>query len=323
MKFAFTEEQDALASAARDLFARHCSPEALRASWQDGTGRVPGLYQALAEQGMLAVVVPEAQGGLGLGPLEMCRLQEEAGFSGCPEPFLEAALAGTFLPSEGLASGDLLVSVASDEHPLFLHADSAHAFLYAAPDRLIHFQRADCEMQRQESVDQARHLYAVSASHHDELDHDPQRLIDHGRLYAAAQLLGLSRRLLTLSQDYVSQRHQFGRPIGRFQAVSHPLVDVAKELLFAESLLYRAAWLLSEDHSEARRAVTMAKAELSEAARLACRTSLQVHGAMGYSFEVDLQLYLKRAWALAATWGDPHRLRQELADTLFEEPHHA
>lgn len=323
MKFAFTEEQDALTQAARDLFARHCTPEDLRRAWEDGSGRISGLWSALAEQGLLAVVVPEQWGGLGLGAVEMCRLQEEAGFAACPEPFLEAALAGMFMPSEALASGGLMVSVASDEHPLFLHGEHAGEFLYATPEKLLRFRDTDAQIQRQMSVDGARHLYAVSAANHEEIEGDAQALIAHGRLYAAAQLLGLGRRLLDLSQSYVSERQQFGRPIGQFQAVSHPLVDVAKELLFAESLLYRAAWLLDANHPEAHRAVAMAKAELSEAAQQAAHASLQVHGAMGYSYEVDLQLFLKRAWALARSWGDAQRLRLELAATLFEENPHA
>ena len=120
----------------------------------------------------------------------------------------------------------------------------------------------------------------------------------------AGQLLGLAQRMLDLSVDYAAQRKQFGKPIGSFQAVKHHLADVATALEFAKPVLYRAAYALA--HNEPNAAVWVSQARLAscEASWLAARHGIQVHGAMGYTWEVDLQMFMKRAWALDNAWGD-------------------
>jgi alkylation response protein AidB-like acyl-CoA dehydrogenase len=130
-------------------------------------------------------------------------------------------------------------------------------------------------------------------------------------LGTAAQLVGLARRMIDLTVDYTKERTQFGVPIGSFQAVKHHLADARIALEFARPLVYRAAWSVAEGEPGRPVDVSMAKAQASDAAMLAARHALQCHGAMGYSFEYDLHLYMKRAWALAAAWGDAawHRAR--------------
>lgn len=320
MSFAFSEDQEALRTAARELFERHGGPEALRQAWTDGSGRIPGLWQQLADQGLLAVMVPEAAGGLGLGAVEMVCLQQEAGRAACPEPFLETCLGALVIDDPGLAEGQVQLSVASEEHPLFLHGDSADLLLSIEDGALLSMEPGAVDLSLQSSVDRSRRLFALMPGATGQaLEGDTTGLRDHGRLFAAAQVLGLSQRLLEMTVDFVSNRAQFGRSIGSFQAVSHPLVDLAKELCFAEPLLYEAAWRLDQKEDAASASVAMAKAEISEAALTACEACLQAHGAMGYSYEYDLQLYLKRAWALARCWGEPRRLRAELANSLFDE----
>ncbi|HWW44308.1 MAG TPA: acyl-CoA dehydrogenase family protein, partial [Acidimicrobiia bacterium] len=134
---------------------------------------------------------------------------------------------------------------------------------------------------------------------------------DRGALGTAAQLVGLGRRLLDLTVGYVQERRQFGVPVGSFQAVKHHLADARLALEFAAPLVYRAAWSVSTGDPDAPVHVSMAKAQAGAAAHRTGRAALQCHGAMGYSFEYDLHLYLKRAWALAAAWGDEawHRAR--------------
>jgi alkylation response protein AidB-like acyl-CoA dehydrogenase len=106
-------------------------------------------------------------------------------------------------------------------------------------------------------------------------------------------------------------RKQFGSAIGSFQAVKHHLADALVKLEFARPVVYRAAYSMSHRSESAALHVSMAKVYASEAALLAARTALQCHGAIGYSYEHDLHLWMKRAWALAATWGDAswHRAR--------------
>src|SRR5262249_23433727 len=130
--------------------------------------------------------------------------------------------------------------------------------------------------------------------------------LDRAALGVAAQLIGLADRMLDITVDYAKERHQFGVPIGSFQAVKHHLANVALELEFARPLVYRAAWSVAHDDDARSVHVAMAKARASDAALLAGRVALQVHGAIGYTTEYDLHLWLKRAWALAASWGDAH-----------------
>ena len=130
------------------------------------------------------------------------------------------------------------------------------------------------------------------------LDVPEDRYGDPPALAAAAQLVGLGQRMLDMTVEYVKERKQFGVPIGSFQAVKHQLADALKELAFARPAVWRAASTLES------RDVSMAKAMASDAARFVGRQALQCHGAIGYTVEADLHLYLKRSWALAAAWGD-------------------
>lgn len=178
-----------------------------------------------------------------------------------------------------------------------------------------------------ESVDRARRLYAVSldasTSAATRLAEGPlaQQLLaaaqDHAALGTAAQLVGLGHRMLDLTINHVKTRKQFGQAIGVFQAVKHQLVDARLALEFAAPLVYRAAHSIAHEDPERSLHVSMAKAFASEAALLAARKALQLHGAIGYSYEYELQLYMKRAWALAAAHGDALAHRTRIADVML------
>ena len=140
---------------------------------------------------------------------------------------------------------------------------------------------------------------------------------ERGALACAAQQLGLARRMVDLAVDYSFERKQFGKPIGSFQAVKHLMADVAVLIEFAKAPLYRAAQSLAEGHPQAALHVSQARLACSEAAQLAAKNAIQVHGAMGYTWEVDLQLYMKRAWALDKVWGDCSLHKARLCQALF------
>jgi hypothetical protein len=127
---------------------------------------------------------------------------------------------------------------------------------------------------------------------------------DRGAWGTAAVLVGLAQRMLDLTTEYVKERHQFGVPVGSFQAVKHHLADAALQLEFARPAVYRAAWSLAVRDNDRSRDVSMAKAMASDAAQFVGRQALQCQGAIGYTVESDLHLYLKRSWALARSWGD-------------------
>jgi alkylation response protein AidB-like acyl-CoA dehydrogenase len=130
--------------------------------------------------------------------------------------------------------------------------------------------------------------------------------LERGALNVAGQLIGLAQRMLDMSVDYVAQRKQFGKPIGSFQAVKHQLADVAVKIEFSRPVLYRAAAALAEGHP-------------LTSAWSASRKGIQVHGAMGYTWEVDLQMFMKRAWVLDAAWGDRGFHKDRLAQCLLAD----
>ena len=149
----------------------------------------------------------------------------------------------------------------------------------------------------------------------------PSAAFDLAVLACSAELLGCGERLLADSVEYVKQRKQYGRTIGSYQAIKHALADVRIALDFARPLVLGAA-LADEDRS---RAVSAAKVAAGDAAYLASRVALQVHGAIGYTSEFDLGLWINRVRALVGAWGGSAFHRDRIADSLQsvveERPH--
>ena len=161
--------------------------------------------------------------------------------------------------------------------------------------------------ERVTSVDRTRRLFRVEGAASDSGESD-REAIDLAVLATAAQLLGAGERVLADSVDYVKQRTQFGRPIGSYQAIKHALADVRIALDFARPLVHGAA--LGEID------VSAAKLAAGDAAYLASRVGLQVHGAIGYTAEFDLSLWLTKIRALVTAWGTPDFHRGRLAQQL-------
>ena len=124
--------------------------------------------------------------------------------------------------------------------------------------------------------------------------------------------------MLEMAVEYTSERKQFGKPVGSFQAVKHHLANVAVRLEYARAPVYRAAWSLANGVQSAGVQVSHAKHAACEAAALAAKNSIQAHGAMGYTWEVDLHIFMKRAWALAGAWGDTGYHKQRVSNALFD-----
>jgi hypothetical protein len=136
-------------------------------------------------------------------------------------------------------------------------------------------------------------------------------------LAVSAQLLGLADVLLETAVGYAKERRQFGKPIGSFQAIQHHLADALLKIRFAKPVVYRAAWSVASGSEEADLHVSMAKYYAAEAAEVACRKSLQVHGAIGYTFEYDLHLWMKRVWSLRTSWGSPADHLRRVGDAIL------
>jgi alkylation response protein AidB-like acyl-CoA dehydrogenase len=323
VQFAFSDEQLALRDAVRDLLAKECPPSAVRAAWTSETGRCPRAWDALTEMGVLGVVVPEAAGGLGLDEVDLVLVLEETGRCALPEPIVEtAAVAAPLFAARGDALAAELDAGASAAvthalAPLAVWADTASVIVAMGSSQSAIAPREKFVLGATESVDGARRLFELEvagaipsgAPEHDAAEVD--LAFDRAALGTAAQLIGLADRMIAMTVEYASARKQFGVAIGTFQAVKHHLANARLALEFARPLVYRAAWTIATDDPERAVAVSLAKASASDAAALAGRVALQCHGAIGYTTEYDLHLFMKRAWALAATWGDApwHRAR--------------
>ncbi len=334
MRFAFTDDQLLFRDAVREFLTKECPPESVRAAWDTDVAHSPALWQALADLGVVGLTTPERYGGLGLRELDLVLLLEEAGRAALPEPLLETtavavpllvdsehAAAESWL--ERIARGDGSIAVAIDDE-LVVGADAAGALLYVTSEQVAFLMPDDVEIQRQPSVDGARHLYRVSVDSAGVMLATGDRAaqlrasaLDRGAVGAAAELVGLADRMLAMTVDYVQQREQFGVPIGSFQAIKHHLADALLALEFAKPVVYNAAYALSLELETASRDVSMAKAAASDAATLVARKALQCHGAIAYTVEYDLHMWMKRAWALAATWGDARFHRARVAESVL------
>jgi alkylation response protein AidB-like acyl-CoA dehydrogenase len=310
MRFAFDEDQLTFRDAARELLERECPSSVVREAWTSETGGAPKAWNELAQMGVLGVLAPESAGGLGLTALDLVLVLEETGYAALPEPVVEhAAVAIPMLDDAAAAAReDEVITTPFHHDAVAPYANRADRFLMFRDGAFHMVERADVSLEPRASVDGARRLAEVTW--------DPSTALrvaeggaagtgfDRGAWGTAAQLVGLTRRMLDMTVDYVKGREQFGVAIGSFQAVKHHLADARIALEFARPLVYRAAWSIAHDDPDRSTHVSMAKATASDAATLTAAKALQCHGAMGYSYEYDLHLFMKRAWALAAAWGD-------------------
>ena len=315
MKFSFDDDQLAFRDAVRDLLSKECTPETVRATWEsEQLDR--GVWSSLTEMGVLGILAPEPAGGMGLDEQWLVLLLEEAGYAGLPHPIVETAAVAMPLVAERIEVGTLVTSDLGGA--IVPCAGDADHLLLADGPGLVLVTGNDVVLEAVDTVDRARRASRVAwepgvASG---VAGDRELAFDRGAWGTAAVLVGLGQRMLDLTVAYVSEREQFGVPIGSFQAVKHHLADAALQLAFARPAVYRASWSLATDAPDRSRDVSMAKAMASDAAQLAGRKALQCHGAIGYTEEADLHLFLKRSWALARTWGDAAWHRDRVAQGL-------
>jgi alkylation response protein AidB-like acyl-CoA dehydrogenase len=279
---------------------------------------------------------------------DLVPLLVEAGRAGLPDPVSSTAgvaaallrdhaaagVAAEWLPR--IAAGEVAVGVGfgpgadGGGAPTVAAASSVDVFMLFDRGEVHLVEPSHVQLRPLDSVDGARHLASVDWTP------DPATLVvgsggtatdagfvatnaafDRAALGLAAMLVGLGQRMLDMTVAYASERQQFGVPIGSFQAVKHHLADASLDVEFALPLVLRAANSLASDDPEASVHVSMAKAKASEAAKHAAAASLQVHGAIGYTVECDLHLYMKRAWSLAVRCGDAEFHRRRIRPSLI------
>lgn len=147
---------------------------------------------------------------------------------------------------------------------------------------------------------------------------DPDRPRTEQLAALALEAVGIAQKALELGVEHAKTREQFGRPIGVYQAVSHPLADTYVETELARSLAYWAAWCVAESDEQTPVATAAAKSYAGDAAVSACERSIQVHGGIGFTWEHVLHLYYKRALWIQAFDGYASRHRAQIAASLLD-----
>lgn len=350
MRFALDDEQAALRDSARAFVAGYAG-EARRVT--EGGKPTAELWGAMAALGWPAIGIPEEYGGIGLGAVERAVILEELGRVLLPCPFFASnALAATFLLRGGseaqklawlprLASGEVVGTVGWNVATSGAGSASTTAAASAAgltrfsgvphggSATLLLLVTADgawlCEGGARQSVhntlDRTRELASVEV---DLQSCEPlpggtaawALALAEARIALAAESVGVSERSLDLAVEYAKVRRQFGRPIGSFQAIKHKCADLAVLVESARSTAWWAAWTVEGSPAELESAALVASAVCSEAAFRCAADALQIFGGIGFTWEHDIHLYLKRARANGALLGPPHAARAALAAEL-------
>jgi alkylation response protein AidB-like acyl-CoA dehydrogenase len=299
MNFQPTEDQQLFARTVRELLEKECPPEAARAGFSKER------WEKLHEMGVIDMLAQ------GMDEIDLVPILEEAGRAALPEPLIEASLVA------GEALNGVVTAAVGTRYAA--QADIADVIIVEKHGVLYSLQRDEATLQAIETIDAARPLFLITGGHDrgTRLETDSDLALLRASLAASAQLLGLGSRSIEMAAEYAKERHQFGKPIGSFQAVKHKLADALLGLEFARPIVYRAAWSLARKEATRARDVSMAKAMAGEAAMGAARAALQTLGAIGYTQEHDLHIWMKRIWSLNAAWGNPDEHRARVASSVI------
>ncbi|MFZ4688079.1 MAG: acyl-CoA dehydrogenase family protein [Polymorphobacter sp.] len=302
MDLLLTADQTGLAESVRTFLAGTHGPTVLR-RLDAGPNRDPAIWQALTDMGLPGLCVPENAGGLGLGLLDAALIAVECGRFCVAEPLVDTAFTaapllastpGTDEILQQIAAGTARIALAHPINPCIADLETATHWLGTALSPVTSGRFSVVAA----SVDPLRNLSARQ-----DTPANPG-LLDHAALMTAAQLIGIAEAMLQQATDYAKLRTQFGQPIGAFQAVKHQLATAAVGLEFARPAVWVAAQSLQDRNPHAPAHISHAKIAAGDAATSIAETAIQVHGAMGYTYEVDLHFWMKRSWALSAAWGD-------------------
>ncbi|MET8345012.1 acyl-CoA dehydrogenase family protein [Streptomyces microflavus] len=322
MDFQLSDDQRALRSGMRDLLGAAFDRGRLRAAVERGGGVDRGLWRELGAAGFFALRLPEEAGGVGLGLPEAVLLFEEAGRALLPGPLVATHLAAGLV--KGAAEGEAVVTASEGGGLPVADLGGADAVLVAggvltgeglaafvagarpvrSMDPLTPLHRAEGVAAAVEGLGAAGVGLAVDvkgpAAGGEGLvaaaEAYPGALRGEGALLTAAEQLGSAARTTEMAVQHARTREQFGSLIGSFQAVKHLCADMLARTEPARSAVYAAA--VTGDPVE----IAAAKLLADDAAVRNARDCLQIHGGMGFTWEADVHLHLKRAWLRAARW---------------------
>jgi alkylation response protein AidB-like acyl-CoA dehydrogenase len=279
-------------------------------------------WRELAELGTFGIALPESAGGVGLRWIDTVLVHEALGAALTPGPLLAATLAAGLVP--GVLEGEVVPAIV--ERPahgaiVVEHLSVADVLLVVEADgiRVLDPSTLDTTLLT-EPTDPATSVSVVGELPVGELIADAEaaervRLL--GSLLASAQLVGISEGSTALAVTYAKEREQFGRPIGSFQGLKHLLADCYARTEVSRSAVWAAGVLVDEPEAgDLRRAVAGARVLAGRAATENGKTCVQVHGGMGFTWEVDAHLFLKRAWILETAFGSIDEAAELVAEAL-------
>ena len=370
MDLTFTEEQEMLRAAVRELLEQHSSPDDIRALEDTAHGFSAELWRELAVMDLVGLTLPEDHGGSGMGALETVVLYEELGRALASTPHLTTAVlgarlllhAGTAQQQEQwlprVARGEIILTVARDEPqrgegpegialraerdgdtyrisgtkirvPLASSADAIAVVVrtgdaptdisvfFVAPttagvsleQTLVLGSDAEYEMVLDDVELTAAHL--LGEAENTGWEALSEAMIDV-HIAVAAFAIGGAERALEMTVEYAIQREQFGKPIGSFQGLAHPIADMATELTGARVLVHQAAWRRANGMPMGPTAA-MAKYYAADVFKRTTKVGQQVFGGVGFTRAIDIQLFFRRAKQLEITWGGPALLEEAIA----------
>jgi alkylation response protein AidB-like acyl-CoA dehydrogenase len=335
MRFELSEDQALLRASTRDFFLNEWPIEKVRKVLeQEPRGYDAEGWSRLAEMGYLGLTLPASVGGQGLGAIELSVVLEEMGRACVPGPFLDVALAADLLAAVAgqeallteIAAGSKMVAIARTDSPyagtagkavrlargklrgskyFVPFAASADALLVTTA-KAVYLVAGPFEVTPLPTFDLAQR-FGLAKLNHAGAELGPLTLLERtdqlAAIGAAAMLLGTMSRALDMTLDYVRTRQTFGRPIGSFQALQHRLADMLLKTESTRSAVYRAAWCFDNADPETALAAAAAKAYAGDAARVVCGEAIQMHGGIGFTWELDLHFFFKRAKTLEQHYG--------------------
>lgn len=327
MHFAFTTDQLQLRDGLRDLLVDTCPPAVVRAAWSESPGPIPQLWKQLGAVGLLGLLAPIDVGGMGCSEVDLVLLLEECGRFAVPGPLAEHLAAVPELTAAGAPeavaaiTGESVVAVQEPGCGRVRWATAADLLVHPGQDGVRLAARADLHLDIQPpSVDHSVPSAHVTARLTRDLPGANAELTrQRATLAVAAQLIGLADRMIAMSTEYVKVRTQFGVPVGSQQSVKHLLATALVSLEHARPIIYRAGWVLAVGAPDPDLAISFAKVYATRAADLAARTALQCHGAIGYTWEHDLHMWMKRVWALNTAWGTTATHEEVVAAAVLDQ----
>lgn len=362
MDFTFSADQEALRDSVRAFLQAEAPKEYVRRMAEhDDAGVTPEVWRKIVDLGWTGMLVPEAQGGLGLGVIDAVVVQEEMGRAVFPGPFFSSAITATLAARalgledrlQALAAGSERGTVAIDEaghgdplervrvratgrgarhrlegvKPMVLDGHTADWMLVAARTRdgLQSFLVEGADATLAPSLDITRKFARVEFHETRALlvgppgDHTAiwRRVADDAAVLLAAELIGVSEAAKDLAIDYAQTREVFGKPLSKFQVTRHKAVDMLREIEIARVEVHYAAWASDVDAPDRGMAAAMAKAQAASAANYVTAECMQVHGGVGYTWENDSHVFLRRAKVNDMLLGAQGWQRERVADEYF------